>query len=156
MKEKIQEILNKKWQPLLENYKKIEDGNYPGIYLLAYTNKNLEGQIVEPDDIFYVGMSNARKGLTSRVKQFLNGIEKNGSHSAGMRFYKENSQGIPFSECDHLEKFYIVSSAFKCNVNKQTRTPNDLRIMGEICRLEYHLLAHIKEVTNEEPKLNKK
>lgn len=156
MEEKIQEILNKKWKPLLENYKDIEDGNYPGIYLLAFTDKNLEGEIVKPSEIFYIGMSNARKGLTSRVKQFLNGIEKNGSHSAGMRFYKENSKGIAFSECSHLKKFYIVSSTFKCNVNKLTRTPNDLRIMGDICKLEYHLLAHIKEVTNAEPKLNKK
>ena len=101
-------------------------------------------------------MSNARKGLTSRVKQFLNGIEKNGSHSAGMRFYKENSNGIAFSECNHLGKCYIVSSTFKCDVHKLTRTPNDLRIMGDISRLEYEIIAHIKEVTNEEPKLNKK
>jgi len=156
MEEKIQKILNKKWKPLLENYKDIEDGNYPGIYLLAFTDKNLDGEIVKPSDIFYIGMSNARKGLTSRVKQFLNGIEKNGSHSAGMRFYKENSKGIAFSECSHLSKFYIASSTFKCDVNKLTRTPSDLRIMGDICKLEYHLLAHIKEVTNAEPKLNKK
>lgn len=156
MKEEIQQILNKKWKPLLENSKNIEDGNYPGIYLLAFTDKNLEGETVKPSDIFYVGMSNARKGLTSRVQQFLNGIEKNGSHSAGMRFYKENSKGIAFSECNHLGKFYIVSSTFKCNVNKLTRTPNDLKIMGDVCRLEYYLLAHIKEITNSEPTLNKK
>lgn len=156
MEEEIQQILNKKWKPLLENAKKIEDGNYPGIYLLAFSDRNLEGEIVTPSDIFYVGMSNAKKGLTSRIQQFINGIEKNGSHSAGMRFYKENSNGIAFSECNHLEKFYIVSSTFKCDVNKLTRTPNDLRIMGDICRLEYYLLAHIKVVTNGEPNLNKK
>jgi hypothetical protein len=101
-------------------------------------------------------MTNARKGLTSRVQQFVNGIEKHTSHSAGMRFYKENSKSISFSECKHLEKFYIVSLGFKCDVNKLTRTPNDLRIMGEICRLEYYLLAYIKEITKSEPKLNKK
>ena len=92
MEEEIQFILNKKWKPLLESFKNIEDGNYPGIYLLAFTDKNLEGEIVKPTDIFYVGMSNARKGITSRIQQFINGIEKNGSHSAGMRFYKENSK----------------------------------------------------------------
>lgn len=156
MEEYIRKILNKKWKPLIENYKNIEDGNYPGIYLLAFTDKNIEGEIVKPSDIYYVGMSNARKGLTSRVKQFLNGIEKNGSHSAGMRFYKENSNGKAFSESNHLEKFYIVSSTFKCDVNKLTRTPNDLRIMGDICKLEYEIIAHVKEVTNEEPELNKK
>lgn len=156
MEEKIQQILGKKWKPLLENCKNIEEGNYPGIYLLAFSDRNLEGEVVKPSDIFYVGMSNARKGLTSRVQQFINGIEKNGSHSAGMRFYKENSKGIAFSECNHLEKFYIISSTFKCDVNKLSRTPNDLRIMGDICRLEYYLLAYIKEVTNTEPNLNKK
>jgi hypothetical protein len=156
MEEEIQQILSKKWKPLLENSKNIEDGNYPGIYLLAFSDRNLEGEIVKSSDIFYVGMSNARKGLTSRVQQFINGIEKNGSHSAGMRFYKENSKGIAFSECNHLEKFFIVSSTFKCDVNKLTRTSNDLRIMGDICRLEYYLLAHIKEVINAEPNLNKK
>lgn len=156
MEEKIQQILGKKWKPLLENCKNIEEGNYPGIYLLAFSDRNLEGEVVKPSDIFYVGMSNARKGLTSRVQQFINGIEKTGSHSAGMRFYKENSKGIAFSECNHLEKFYIISSTFKCDVNKLSRTPNDLRIMGDICRLEYYLLAYIKEVTNTEPNLNKK
>lgn len=156
MEEEIQLILSKKWKPLLENSKNIEYGNYPGIYLLAFTDRNLEGKIVKPSDIFYVGMSNARKGLISRVQQFINGIEKNGSHSAGMRFYKENSNGIAFSKCNHLEKFYIVSSTFKCDVNKLTRTPKDLRIMGDICRLEYYLLAHIKELANAEPILNKK
>ena len=156
MEEKIQHILGKKWKPLLENCKNIEDGNYPGIYLLAFSDRNLEGEVVKPSDIFYVGMSNARKGLTSRVQQFINGIEKNGSHSAGMRFYKENSKGIAFSECKHLEKFYIVSSTFKCDVKKLSRTPDDLRIMGDICRLEYYLIAYINEVTNTEPNLNKK
>lgn len=156
MEEEIQLILSKKWKPLLENFKNIEGGNYPGIYLLAFTDRNLEGEIVKPRDVFYVGMSNARKGLISRVQQFINGIEKNGSHSAGMRFYKENSKGIAFSKCNHLEKFYIVSSTYKCDVNKLTRTSKDLRIMGDICQLEYYLLAYIKELTNVEPILNKK
>ena len=71
-------------------------------------------------------------------------------------FFKENSNETAFSKCNHLEKFYIVSSAFKCDVHKLTRTPNDLRIMGDICKLEYDIIAYIKEVTNEEPELNKK
>lgn len=156
MEKEIQQILNKKWKPLLEHYKNIEDGYYPGIYLLAFTDKKLDNEIVKPSDIFYVGMSNARKGISSRIKQFINGIEKNGSHSAGMRFFKENSKGNAYSKCNHLENFYMVSLAFKCDVNKETRTPNDLKIMGVICQLEYYLLAHIKEITGSEPKLNKK
>ncbi len=156
MKEEIQLILNKKWKPLLRSNKNIENGNYPGIYLLAFTDKNIDRKIVKPRDIFYVGMSNARKGITSRVQQFINGIEKNSSHSAGMRFFKEDSKGLAFSKYNHLKKFYIVSLTFKCDVNKLTRTSNDLKIMGDICRLEYYLLVYIKEITKKEPQLNKK
>lgn len=156
MEETIQKVFNKKWKPLQNNYKDIEDGIYPGVYLLAFTNQNLERKKAEPRDVYYVGMSNARKGLESRIKQFINGIEKNGSHSAGMRFFKEESNGIPFSKSNHTRKFYLVSLTFKCDVNKLTRTPNDLRIMGDICKLEYDLLAYIKEVTTNEPVLNKK
>lgn len=156
MEEKIHEVLSKKWEPLLENYKSIENGNYPGVYLLAFTSENIEGKIVNPSDIYYVGMSNAKKGLISRVQQFVNGIEKNGSHSGGMRFFKEISKGVPYSKCNHQQKFYIVSLPFPCDVKKNSRTPNDLRIMGDICRFEYYLLAHIKELTNSEPILNKK
>lgn len=156
MEKEIKKIMNKKWELLPKNLRNIKDGNYPGIYLLAFTYKNLKGKNVELKDIFYVGMTNARKGLTGRIQQFVNGIEKNTSHSAGMRFYEEYSNGIPFSESNQRKKFYLVSLGFECNVNKSNRKPNDLRIMGEICRLEYYIIALILEKTNKEPELNKK
>lgn len=156
MEEEIQNIFGKRWQHLAENYNKIENGKYPGVYLIAWTDENLTGKKIKLKDIFYVGMSNARKGLSSRLKQFIDGIEKNNAHSAAMRFFKEYSGNKPFSKIKVHKQFYMVSSAFQCDVNKETRTPKDLRIMGEICRMEYFLLAHIKEKIAKEPELNKK
>ena len=156
MEEEIQKILAKRWHLLFDNLEKIENGQYPGVYLIAWTNENLSGQKIKLEDIFYVGMSNARKGLSSRLKQFINGVEKNNGHSAGMRFFKEYSNNVSYSQLGLDKIFYIVAYTFQCDVNKNTRTPKDLRIMGEICRLEYFLLAHIKEKIGKEPELNKK
>jgi hypothetical protein len=156
MEQEIQKLFKKRWQTLFDNFNKIEDGKYPGVYLIAWTEQNLSGQEIKLEDIFYVGMSNARKGLSSRLKQFIDGVEKNDGHSAGMRFFKQYSNNIPFSQMQLDKQFYIVTSTFECDVNKKTRTPKDLRIMGEICKLEYFLLAHIKEKIGKEPELNKK
>jgi len=82
MEEEIQKILAKRWHLLFDNLENIENGNYPGVYLIAWTNENLSGQKIKLEDIFYVGMSNARKGLSSRLKQYINGVEKNN----GQRF----------------------------------------------------------------------
>ena len=156
MEEEIQKILAKRWHLLFDNLEKIENGQYPGVYLIAWTNENLSGQKIKLEDIFYVGMSNARKGLSSRLKQFINGVEKNNGHSAGMRFFKEYSNNVSYSQLGLDKIFYIVAYTFQCDVNKNSRTPKDLRIMGEICRLGYFLLAHIKEKIGKEPELNKK
>ena len=64
--------------------------------------------------------------------------------------------GLAFSDCQLPEDFYFVSLAFKCDVNKNTSTPKDLRIMGDICNLEYELLANIRELTDTKLPLNKK
>jgi hypothetical protein len=100
-------------------------------------------------------MSNAKNGVKSRLKQFLLGVEKGTSHSAGMRFKKEKDQK------EWNSNFYFAAKGYECNVIKtaigdQSRDANDLRIMGDVAKLEYELLAIYKEVMNKEPDLNKK
>lgn len=156
MKKEIQTLLGKKWESVHDNNIKIEDGHFPGVYFIAWTKNNLSGKSIKLADIFYVGMSNAQAGLSSRINQFKAGIEKGKGHSGGNRFYKEFCGGVPFSKTNHKNKFYIASLTFECNVFKETRTPKDLRIMGKICHIEYLLLAYIKENLGKEPILNKK
>lgn len=152
----IKKLLDKKWTNLLENYKNLKNNDYPGVYILAYTNKNLGGKSININDIFYVGMSNSRRGIKSRLKQFIDGINKNRSHSAGMRFYKKYALGVPFNRLKRKETFFVQSLSLPCNVIKEERNAEDLRKMGKVTKLEYDLLAHIKEKTEKEPELNKK
>lgn len=86
--------MNKK--PSLEFSKWMEwkDRNlikYPGIYMLAITNKNLENKEVDFEDVVYIGMSNSAKGLGGRWNQLersINGKDPE-AHSGGKTIYKE-------------------------------------------------------------------
>ena len=55
---KIKDLFDKTWTNLLKNYKKLENNQYLGVYILAYSNKDLEEKSIKVEDIFYVGMSN--------------------------------------------------------------------------------------------------
>ena len=152
----IGELLSRKWALLTRENVKAIGNNYPGVYILAYTEKDIRGQIPDLNDIFYIGMSNAQEGVRDRLKQFMNGIEKGVGHSAGNRFFKEINNGKPYNAQKSEDKLYFCALTIEANVHKKTRTPEDLRMMGEICKLEYYLMAHFKSVTGKEPELNKK
>src|SRR5260221_12624293 len=93
----INVLLSKSWVDLdnlaAEHFKRLD--NCPGVYVLAYTKRRLDGKIVDPKDIFYVGMSNSLGGVKQRVKQFIMGIEQGRRHSAGERFYSDYAKGRP-------------------------------------------------------------
>ena len=156
MNQLIRSLFSKKWINLQNDLSSLENGEYPGVYLLAYSNEDLEGKSVDLKDVFYVGMSNSHGGVRQRLKRFLYGIENDTSHSAARRFYKEYAESVPFSQMKGRKTFYSVSMSVRCVVNKETRTPDDLRKMGDVAALEYYVLAHIKDNLNREPKLNKK
>lgn len=156
MNQLTRSLFSQKWINLQNDLSHLEGGEYPGVYLLAYSDKDLEGKNVELKDVFYVGMSNSRGGVRQRLRQFLHGIENDALHSAARRFYKEYAEGVPFSRIKRRKTFYCVSASVRCVVNKETRTPDDLRKMGDIAALEYYALAYIKDKLNHEPELNKK
>lgn len=156
-KDIVSELLNRRWVTLDDkNIDKLKDARCPGVYVLAYSDKNMMGKEIKIKDIFYVGMSNSKGGVKQRLKQFLTGIEKNTNHSAGMRFLKEHANGVPWSKFKKRNTFYVASFSIPCEVSKDKRTADDLRTMGIVAKLEYDVLAFIKEKTGEEPKLNKK
>ncbi|MDP2628535.1 MAG: hypothetical protein Q8P15_01410 [Nanoarchaeota archaeon] len=153
---KISELLNKKWTNLLDNFRNLENNGCPGVYILAYTDKDLEGKSIKIEDIFYVGMTNSRGGLKQRLNQFISGIHKCYGHSAGNRFFQDYSKGKSFAIANHKKKFFVASLSFPCKVHKDERTAEDLRKMGEVAKFEYEVLAYIKENLGREPELNKK
>ena len=155
MRKEVLFIFQQTWKSLGE-LNTIEN-NFPGNYLIAWTHDNLKGKMVHASDVFYVGMSNARKGLKSRLKQFLEGTNgKSGIHSGGYRFFV-NYQSTSELKLENLNKsFYFVEYRFSCNVHKDSRTAANLLVMGKVCLFEFELLAYIKDVTGKEPILNKK
>mgnify|MGYP001613016961 FL=1 len=152
----VQYLFNKKWTNLLRNYRTLEDSNYPGVYILAFAEGDLEGQSITIEDIFYVGMSNSRGGVKQRLKQFIDAINKNRNHSAGNRFFQEYCKGISFDIAGHNKTFFVASLSLPCNVRKGDRSPEDLRKMGEVAKFEYAVMACIKDKLGKEPELNKK
>lgn len=147
-------LFSQKWTNLHTNLLKLNDRQYAGVYVLAYSAKNLEGDQVKEQDIFYVGMTHA--GIRKRLNQFIKGIEEDKHHSAARRFYKEYAGESPYSKLKDKKAFFVASVSIPCRVDKRIRTPLDLRKMGEVARLELYLIAHIKEKLQREPELNKK
>lgn len=150
----INQLLNKTWEDLIKNIDSLEV--YPGVYILALTDEDLMGKPIDLNDIFYVGMTNAREGIKGRLNQFLYSIEKGKGHSGGNRFLKDYLHGISFSNSNFKKRFFVAYLCLPCNVEKKERSPEDLRKMGEVAKFEYEVLAYIKEKLNREPELNKK
>jgi hypothetical protein len=127
---------------------------YPGVYLVAYTSKNLTGRKATPSDVFYVGMSNSAGGLRQRLKQFKKGIEVNGLHSAAMYFFRRYCGSRPFSEAQTGKRLFFTALAIPCVSKKSEAKPDDLREMGHVACLEYYALAHVAAKTTKNPALN--
>ena len=150
----VKALFASQWRRLHEDYARLENGQYPGVYLLAYATQNLDGKRVEEADVLYVGMSHA--GVRPRLKQFIDGIEKGSHHSGANRFFTEYTAGHDYSKLPAKKKFFVTSLSIPCSSKKKNRSAEDLRKTGQIAALEYYVLAHIREKLGREPALNKK
>jgi hypothetical protein len=76
--------------PLASKWSNLDDAcsdqnlRFPGVYILAHSDRQLSGKQVELENIFYVGMSVSAGGVRQRLKQFKAGIERNCCHSGAM------------------------------------------------------------------------
>lgn len=128
----------------------LKGNKYPGIYCIAISGKDLSKQKFEwISQITYVGMTNSKGGLKSRLKQFDNTIIGKKGHGGADRFrYKyENYQKL-------IDKLYVSICHFECDVN--SNTPKDLRIMGEVAKFEYDCFAEYVERFGGLPEFNNK
>lgn len=128
---------------------------WPGVYLLAYSDSELEGTPVNEGDVFYVGMSNSAGGVKQRLKQFRDGIEKNDFHSGARRFYRDYCGGRPYAEAATGKRLYFAALTVPCVSDKAEAQPDDLRLMGHVACLEYYAVAHVAAETGRTPPLNK-
>ena len=123
---------------------------YPGVYALAISDGDLAGaKFSWREDIVYVGMSNAKGGLKSRLKQFDNTIRGKRGHGGGHR--------VRFKHPDYsrlVPRLFVSVWPFKCDVN--CAHPNDLRKMGAVAMAEYECFARFAEKFGRVPEFNDK
>jgi hypothetical protein len=118
---------------------------FPGVCLLAYGGRELDGQMIKIDDVYYVGMSNSAGGVRARLKQFKSALEKGRGHSGGNRCYKQNDEK-PFSTLRDRKKFHYAALCLECSSSvKSCARPCDFRTMGDVASLEYYAIAHFQE-----------
>lgn len=123
---------------------------YPGIYICAITNNNIEGEVFSwLQEIEYIGMTNGKTGLKGRLKQFDNTIQND------KRIEHGGADRVKYVYQDYQElinKLYVSVAPFECN----TTSPdiNDLRTMGAVAQFEYECFACYKERFHYLPKFN--
>ncbi len=121
--------------------------SYPGIYCIAVSNILLnEFKFIQ--ELEYVGMTNSKGGLKSRLNQFDTTIKKKRTNHGGAdRFLYE------YENYDEVkDNIYVAIQSFECNT--KTPKPNDLRIMGEVAKCEYDCWAIYIEKFGSYPKFN--
>ncbi len=124
---------------------------YPGVYLIAYSDRDLTGRKVSANDVYYVGMSHA--GLRKRLSQFVRGVQDGGHHSGAQHHYQlHGPYQVPNSEG---RQFFFATISLPCIYRKSRRFPRDLQKLGIVSQLEYYAIAHCKEVGGREPELNR-
>lgn len=138
------------------NWVKWEDRNslkgiqFPGIYCIAVSENLSNKEFKFIDDLEYIGMTNSKGGLKSRLRQFDSTIKKiRKTHGGADRFLYsyENYNEVK-------EKIYVAIRAFECNTKKPT--PVDLRVMGDVAKCEWDCWASFIEKFDRYPKFNDK
>ena len=103
-----------------EDRNKLEGINYPGIYCIAVSRKSLNTFSFIPE-LEYIGMTNSKGGLKSRLRQFDDTIKlKRTNHGGADRFlyqyenYEEVKDNIYVAicsfECDSMATRYTIEN----------------------------------------------
>lgn len=123
---------------------------FPGVYALVLSESDISGTPFSwRPEVIYVGMTNAKGGLKSRLQQFDNTIKGKEGHGGGQR--------VRFKYPDYgtlVSRLYVSVCPRECNV--ESNRPVDLRIMGDVAKHEYECFAVFAETFNGLPEFNDK
>jgi hypothetical protein len=123
---------------------------YPGVYAIALSNKDISGTPFSwRSEIIYIGMTNSKGGLKSRLGQFENTIIGKDGHGGAhrVRFKHPNYSKL-------VSTLYVSVWPSECNV--QSNDPMNLRIMGDVAKFEYECFATFVEHFGALPEFNDK
>lgn len=123
---------------------------HPGVYALAIAQSEIAGEPFSwRGEIVYFGMTNAKGGLKSRLKQFDDTIRGGRGHGGGHR--------VRFKHGDYstlAARLFVSVWPFICDVG--SFKPTDLRVMGNVARSEYKCFARCAEEFGCLPEFNDK
>jgi hypothetical protein len=121
----------------------------PGVYAIARSDKDLNDKAFTlREEITYFGMTNAASGLQGRLQQFESTISgKRLAHGGADRVRHGFSNYDSF-----VRQLYVAVADFPCD--PKAKRPADLRIMGDVARLEYLCLAEYMEHFHRLPTFN--
>lgn len=132
-----------------ENRKRSPIRNWPGVYILSISTKQLEDTIPSFSDVVYIGMTVRKEGLRGRWGDFDRSIRGGGGHSGGKRVFEDKGHYDKWRE-----KLYVSAMGIECNVKKPTS--EDYIKMGWVAFLEYDGFAKFASEVGGHPKYNKK
>ncbi|WP_394754156.1 hypothetical protein [Crenothrix sp.] len=126
---------------------------FPGVYVVAESKDDIsETEFSFREEIIYVGMSNAVKGLEGRLKSFDNTIQfldKPPQHGGADRVrYKHQCYK------NLVKNLYVSLRHFRCFPANETA--KDLRTMGKVVNAEYQCMAQCVEELGALPEFNRK
>jgi len=136
------------WLPWDER-KKISGGSYPGIYVVAFSERNISGKaFIWQKAIIYVGMTNAASGLIGRLSHFNDTI-------SGKRLRHGGADRVRFKHRNYnklSKKLFVSVASFKCDIS--SKLPSDLKKMGKVAEFEYLCFAQYAEKFGNLPQFN--
>jgi len=133
---------------LWSNRNNTENRRFPGVYLIAISNKELSGIKPTYDDVSYIGMTNSKNGLCGRWSQFNRSIHGKTGHSGGNTVYKKLGH---YDNWPKGLKLYVSSMSVECNTSNPTE--DDLLKMGWVTYLEYNAFSEF--MASNDTNLNK-
>ena len=129
---------------------KLDGIGFPGVYAIALSDRNISNKALSwGQEIIYIGMTNSRGGLKSRLQQFDNTIKGKEGHGGAVRVRHK------YPEYEKLEhQLYVSVCPTECKVTSNDLA--DLRLMGEVAKQEYECFAIFAETFGQLPEFNDK
>jgi len=131
-----------------ENRNQYQLRNYPGVYLIAISNQELEGDEPLYADVVYIGMTNRQEGLRARWNEFQSAIKGGEGHGPGKRIFGEKGHYQEWSET-----LYVSGMGIKRDDSPSTREYYIKR--GWVAFLEQEAFAEFCTEVGGHPKYNK-
>jgi len=113
---------------------------FPGVYALAFSEKDISGSPHSwSKEVIYIGMTNSKGGLKSRLQQFENTIIGKEGHGGARRVMRKHPD---YGEL--VSRLYVSVCPKDCNAS--SCDPVNLRLKGEVAKQEYDCFADFVEV----------